>query len=129
MPPNKSNKEPRIVKTNRRLSTHGFTLIELLVVVSIIALLIGILLPALGRARESGRQTLCASNARQWGLGQNNYLADNKGVFAWDGDDISGGTGTVANQGVSTSFSNPGQLETAFNSSSWFPNAVGNYIM
>jgi prepilin-type N-terminal cleavage/methylation domain-containing protein/prepilin-type processing-associated H-X9-DG protein len=116
------------VKTNRRLSTHGFTLIELLVVVSIIALLIGILLPALGKARESAKQTICLSNSRQWGLGLNNYLADNKSTYAWDGDDISGGTGTVANQGVSTSYT-ASQLQAAFNSPSWFPNAVGNYVM
>lgn len=61
-----------------RRQRSGFTLIELLVVVAVIAVLIGILLPALSGARKSGRSTQCASNVRQITVALTAYTADFK---------------------------------------------------
>jgi len=57
----------------------AFTLVELLVVVAIIALLLAILLPALGRAREVASATICASNLKQVGTAWQMFAAENKG--------------------------------------------------
>ena len=64
------------------MQRRAFTLIELLVVVSIIALLIAILLPALGKARQVAQVTLCASNLRTFGQAHYVYASDHRDAVA-----------------------------------------------
>ena len=59
----------------------GFTLIELLVVISIIALLLAILMPALGKVKEKAKEVVCRSNLKQWGQIFYLYTADNGDKF------------------------------------------------
>lgn len=77
------------------LSLTGFTLIELLVVIAIVGILAALLVPALGRARESVRRAHCANNLRQIGIAWYLYLDDHNECFPSDiimGYGLYGGT-------------------------------------
>ena len=64
----------------------GFTLIELLAVMVILAVLAALLLPALAKAKEQGRSSVCRSNMRQIALAMTQYADDNSDYLPWPGD-------------------------------------------
>jgi prepilin-type N-terminal cleavage/methylation domain-containing protein/prepilin-type processing-associated H-X9-DG protein len=83
----------------------AFTLIELLVTVAIIGILTALILPALGRASESGRATVCRGNLHQIGLALQMYVGDNKNLMPTMQDEPNG-TNYQTNLAINTVLSN-----------------------
>ena len=77
--------------------SNGFTLVELLVVISVIAILAGMLLPALGKARQKAQQIQCLSNMRQCGQIIHMYANDFNG-YVWVQTDSGLNWGTIFSQ-------------------------------
>lgn len=95
----------------------AFTLIELLVVISIIALLVGILLPALGAARRAAQSSSSLANVRSWGQASYAYTVDHKDVLAWDGREH------PADPGLYTPLNGP-----TWQQDYWWANALPPYV-
>ena len=101
---------------------RGFTLVELLIVIGIIALLMGILLPALSRARQNAQEIACMNNMRQLGMGFLMYSDTFKGYIPADG-----GNGT-SSQPVTQATSNVGgKLLLDWDSQELWFNAIPPY--
>lgn len=79
---------PRQLFPSSAGSGRAFSLIELLVVIAILALLISILLPSIGRAKDQARRVMCRNNLRQWGFALQLYRGDFKDFLPTEGSSI-----------------------------------------
>lgn len=109
MPKQQAMRKP----TNDSTPRNAFTLIELLVVIAIIAILAGMLLPALAKAKARALTANSLSNLRQWGIAQHLYLSDSGDALPRDGMDDAGQF--------------PGTLGGSFDPGAWF-NQLPRYV-
>ena len=78
-----------------RTKSDAFTLLELLVVLAIIAILVGIIVPSLSKARENARRSICLSNLKQIGIAATMYADDHDGAFPNAADAASDGNSNI----------------------------------
>lgn len=118
--------------TTSQTANRGFTLIELLVVISIIAILAGMLLPAINMVREGARKANCGNNQRQIVLGMNVYANDNDQSFPYL-NTVTVGTGaatgaTIVDGGATLVTSNSAASQVTMNTFEFLAYTTGGDI-
>ncbi len=94
----------------RRVRASAFTIVELMVVIAIIALLMGMLFPALSSVMQNARAAKSMSNLRQWGIGTMTYANINRETLPWEG------------------LKSANEIGTNFQESSWWANAIPPFV-
>src|SRR4051812_39565956 len=95
------------------MQRKGFTLVELLVVIAIIAILAGLLLPALSKAKGHGQKIACGNNLRQWAIAGLFYASENEDM--------------LPREKAKASTQKWSDVEMPSNTDVWY-NALGKYI-
>lgn len=106
----------RAIKETPGKRVSGFTLTEMLIAIAVIALLVGLLLPSLSKARGKAQSLLCLNNVKQWSLAFWMYADDHEDFFPYEGNpsDISSGLNLNAWYNSTAEYANQSKLKDLY---------------